>query len=60
MAPVIADVANLSLHEVMTELSAAVGVYERTGIEIPERDQAGLRTVEAFAAYLQATPSRRQ
>jgi len=36
-------------------LNFVVGLHERTGIEIPERDYPQLSTVEGCVAYLAAT-----
>ncbi len=36
----------------MDSLNLVVAICERTGVEIPERDVPGLRSVAAIAAYL--------
>ncbi len=41
----------------MDQLNIAIAIHERTGIDIPERDQAALRTIAAFTAYLHAASS---
>ena len=38
----------------MDQLNIAVCLFERTGTEIPERDYAKVRTLDALVAYLDA------
>lgn len=38
----------------MDLLNLAIGLHERTGIDIPEKDQAGLATIDDLVAYLAA------
>ena len=64
-----ADLDGLAPGEALTEgldldsidfLNLVIGVHERTGIDIPERDYPRLATLEGWVAYLVATgpPSR--
>lgn len=36
----------------MDQLNIAVGVFERTGVDIPERDHAKVRTLDGFVRYV--------
>ena len=59
-----ADLDGLAPGEALTEgldldsidfLNLVIGVHERTGIDIPERDYPRLATLEGWVAYLVAT-----
>ncbi|MGZ4108579.1 MAG: acyl carrier protein [Actinomycetota bacterium] len=43
----------------MDVLNVAMGIEERTGVEIPERDYARVGTVDALVAYLSEALARR-